>query len=74
MEGAKSVILFHINYFPKKKLKELRILKFKYAYGEDYHEVIKEILRDMVEELQQEIGEFVFVFVDSAASFRKSLG
>ena len=32
----------------------------KYAYGKDYHEVIKEILGEFVAELQEEIGEFGF--------------
>ena len=45
----------------------------KYAYGEDYHEVIKEKLRSLVAELQEEIGEFAFrVFVDSAPVLEKA--
>ncbi len=39
----------------------------RYAYGEDYHHVIRKKLKAMVAELQQEIGEFHGrVFVDSA--------
>lgn len=68
VEGAKSVISLSYNYFPEEKIATLDNFKIsKYAYAEDYHEVIKEILRDMVAELQEEIGDFSFrVFVDSA--------
>ena len=74
VEGAKSVISLSYNYFPKEKIEKIENFKIsKYAYGEDYHEVIKEILRDMVAELQQEIGEFGFrVFVDSAPVLEKA--
>ena len=68
IEGAQSVISLSYNYFPRKILSQENNFKIsKYAYGEDYHEVIKEILKTMVEELQTEIGDFGFrVFVDSA--------
>lgn len=68
VEGSKSVISLSYNYFPEEKISILENYKIsKYAYAEDYHEVIKEILREMVVELQEEIGEFGFrVFVDSA--------
>ena len=64
------------NYFPKVKIDEINNFKIsKYAYGEDYHEVIKDILKEMVAELQEEIGEFGFrVFVDSAPVLEKSMG
>ncbi len=66
VEGSKSVISLAYNYFPEETLaQDFKISK--YAYGEDYHEVIKAILRDLVAELQEEIGEFGFrIFVDSA--------
>ena len=68
VEGSKSVISFSYNYFPRKVLNTDDNFKIsKYAYGKDYHEVIKEILGEFVAELQEEIGEFGFrVFVDSA--------
>src|SRR5690606_25812808 len=45
----------------------------KYAYGQDYHEVIKEILREMVAELKNEIGDFdCRVFTDSAPILERS--
>ena len=74
VEGAKSVISLSYNYFPKVKINEINNFKIsKYAYGEDYHEVIKDILKEMVAELQEEIGEFGFrVFVDSAPVLEKA--
>ena len=74
VDGAKSVISLSYNYFPKEKIERLENFKIsKYAYGEDYHEVIKEILKEMMIELQEEIGEFGFrVFVDSAPVLEKA--
>ena len=74
VDGAKSVISLSYNYFPKVKIDEINNFKIsKYAYGEDYHEVIKDILKVMVTELQEEIGEFGFrVFVDSAPVLEKA--
>lgn len=74
VDGAKSVISLSYNYFPKVKIDEINNFKIsKYAYGEDYHEVIKDILKGMVAELQEEIGEFGFrVFVDSAPVLEKA--
>lgn len=68
VEGSKSVISLSYNYFPEDKIPTLDNYKIsKYAYAQDYHDVLKDILRNMVSELQEEIGEFGFrVFVDSA--------
>lgn len=74
VEGARSVISLSYNYFPKENLASISKLKIsKYAYGEDYHEVIKEILREMVAELKAEIGDFdCRVFTDSAPILERS--
>lgn len=74
VEGSKSVISLSYNYFPEEKIATLDNFKIsKYAYAQDYHEVIKEILRNLVEELQTEIGEFDFrIFVDSAPVLERS--
>lgn len=68
VEGAKSVISLSYNYYPKYQIDTENNFKIsKYAYGEDYHDVIKDILRKMVSELQEEIGDFGFrIFTDSA--------
>ncbi len=73
VEGSKSVISLSYNYFPEENLQNDNYKLSKYAYGEDYHDVIKEKLRTLVAELQQEIGEFSFrVFVDSAPVLEKA--
>lgn len=74
VEGSRSVISLSYNYFPKEKIQTLDNFKIsKYAYGLDYHEVIKEILREMVAELQEEIGAFEHrIFVDSAPVLERS--
>lgn len=74
VEGAKSVISLSYNYFPEEKISALDNFKIsKYAYAQDYHEVIKEILREMVQELREEIGDFdCRVFVDSAPVLERS--
>jgi epoxyqueuosine reductase len=66
--GAKSVITLLYNYAPEKDLggeDELKIAK--YAYGEDYHFVIKDKLKDFLQIIQEEAGEIHGrAFVDSA--------
>lgn len=66
--GAKSVISLGYNYFPKKDLATTNELKVaKYAYGEDYHFVVKDKLKELMAILQQEIGDIQGrAFVDSA--------
>ncbi len=68
VEGSKSVISLSYNYFPEEDIFNDKLQKIsKYAYGEDYHEVIKDILRDMISELTEDIGDFEYrIFVDSA--------
>lgn len=70
--GAKSVISLVYNYYPKQELNsELRIAK--YAYGEDYHHVVKEKLQDLMQKIQDEVGEVHGrVFVDSAPVMERS--
>jgi len=68
--GAKSVISLIYNYYPQKDIAQsnpdnLKIAK--YAYGEDYHFVIKDKLKTFLKKIQEEIGEVNGrVFVDSA--------
>lgn len=66
--GAKSVVSLIYNYYPVEKLPEGNNYKIaKYAYGTDYHFVIKDKLKTLLEELKQEIGEINGrIFVDSA--------
>jgi len=66
--GAKSVVSLISNYYPKEDLAKDGNLKLaKYAYGEDYHFVIKEKLKTFMEYLNKAIGEVNGrAFVDSA--------
>jgi len=68
VEGAKSVVSLIYNYYPKEDLSPSTHYKIaKYAYGKDYHFVIKDKLKAFFENIQQEIGEVGGrVFVDSA--------
>jgi epoxyqueuosine reductase len=65
--GAKSVITFLKNYSPEQE-QPIGFPKIaKYAYGQDYHEVIKISLNQMLDDLRQKIGPIEGRgFVDSA--------
>jgi epoxyqueuosine reductase len=66
--GAKSVISLLYNYFPEKDISQTGLPKIsKYAYGKDYHVVIKEKLKELLHAIQEKIGEVNGrCFVDSA--------
>lgn len=66
--GAKSVVSLIYSYYPEKKHQEEKSYKIaKYAYGQDYHFVIREKLRTFMDRIHQEIGQVEGrVFVDSA--------
>jgi epoxyqueuosine reductase len=64
--GAKSVITLLKNYYPQQEMSSDYKIS-KYAYGTDYHNVIKAQLKSMMAELQESIGQFSGRgFVDSA--------
>jgi epoxyqueuosine reductase len=66
--GAKSVICLTFNYFNEKKQEDPEAPKLaSYAYGEDYHFVVKDRLKQLFQYMQTEIGEINGrCFVDSA--------
>lgn len=67
VEGSKSVISLLLNYFPNESQREDSYKISKYAYGTDYHFVIKEKLKELLFFIQNEIGEVNGrAFVDSA--------
>ncbi|XLS29804.1 tRNA epoxyqueuosine(34) reductase QueG [Flavobacteriaceae bacterium M23B6Z8] len=68
VDGAKSVISVLLNYYPKEFQKDNDAPKLsKYAYGTDYHFVIKDKLKNLLAFINQEIGEVNGrAFVDSA--------
>jgi epoxyqueuosine reductase len=65
--GAKSVITLLLNYYPAEKQSEFTPKISKYAYGKDYHEVIRSKLKLLLQEINEQIGEVHGRgFVDSA--------
>jgi epoxyqueuosine reductase len=65
--GARSVITLLLNYFPEKKQSPKSPKLAKYAYGEDYHDVIREKLKLLIKSIKLNIGEVNGRgFVDSA--------
>jgi epoxyqueuosine reductase len=70
--GARSVITLLKNYYPSEQMQgDLKIAK--YAYGKDYHEVIREDLKYMIERIREKIGDFFGRgFVDSAPVLERS--
>ena len=73
MPGAKSVISLTYNYFPKEFQREDSYKLSKYAYGEDYHSVVRDKLRDLVASMQKRLGSFhARVFTDSAPIMERS--
>lgn len=66
--GSKSVITVLLNYYPAEQQKDPNAPKIaKYAYGEDYHFIIKDKLKDLLGFIRENIGEVEGrAFVDSA--------
>jgi epoxyqueuosine reductase len=66
--GAQSVVSLLLNYYPSESQTDETAPKIsKYAYGKDYHFVIKEKLNHLLEFIKSNIGEVNGrVFVDSA--------
>lgn len=66
--GSKSVISLAFNYFPPKKLIDNNnFIISKYAYGRDYHKVLKKKLKKLFFLMREKIGNIEGrVFVDSA--------
>lgn len=73
VEGSKSVISLLLNYYPDKEQVSDSYKISKYAYGQDYHHVIKLKLRQLQEFISEEIGEVNGrAFVDSAPVMDKA--
>ncbi len=68
VDGAKSILSFLYNYFsPEKQLDPDAPKISKYAYGEDYHSVVKDKLKELLRYIQETIGDVGGrAFVDSA--------
>jgi len=73
VEGAKSVISLLYNYYPELTQVNDAPKISKYAYGNDYHEVIKEKLKEFLNTLKEQIGDVnARIFVDSAPVLDKA--
>ena len=73
VDDAKSVISLLLNYYPSELQNEDSYKISKYAYGQDYHHVIKEKLKELLHFIQTEIGEVSGrAFVDSAPVLDKA--
>lgn len=69
VEGTKSIVTVLYNYFPKQQIGDHDQYKIaKYAYGADYHDVLKRKLRQFLERIEAQTGklEGTRIFVDSA--------
>jgi epoxyqueuosine reductase len=70
---SKSVISLLLNYFPSELQAKDSYHISKYAYGTDYHFVIKDKLKQLLQYIQEEIGDVHGrAFVDSAPVLDKA--
>ena len=74
VDGAKSVISLLLNYYPSQTQTDEQAPKIsKYAYGQDYHFVMKEKLKELIFFIDSNIGEINGrAFVDSAPVMDKA--
>lgn len=73
VDDAKSVISLLLNYYPSEFQNDDSYKISKYAYGQDYHFVIKEKLNQLLHSIQENIGEVSGrAFVDSAPVLDKA--
>ncbi len=71
--GAQSVISLLLNYYPEEQQNEESYKISKYAYGEDYHYVIRDKLKELLAFIREQIGEVDGRgFVDSAPVLDKA--
>ena len=73
VDGAKSVISLLLNYYPSQTQRTDTYQISKYAYGQDYHFVIKDKLKELLFSIEEKIGEVSGrAFVDSAPVLDKA--
>ena len=73
VEGSKSVVSLLLNYFPAEEQIDKSYKLSKYAYGTDYHFVIKDKLKTLLNFIKEEIGDVDGrAFVDSAPVLDKA--
>ncbi len=73
VDGAKSVITLLMNYYPAQFQVEDSYKLSKYAYGRDYHGVIKKRMSELTAFIREHIGEINSeIFIDSAPVLDKA--
>jgi len=73
VEGSKSVVSLLLNYYPSETQNTDSFKLSKYAYGTDYHFIIKDKLKQLIHSIQDEIGDVQGrAFVDSAPVLDKA--
>ena len=73
VEGSKSVVSLLLNYYPGNSQNSESYKLSKYAYGTDYHFVIKDKLKQLLHFIKEEIGDVHGrAFVDSAPVLDKA--
>lgn len=73
VDGAKSVISLLLNYYPSQLQNDDSYKISKYAYGKDYHNVIRKKVIKLLKSIKREIGEVDGrAFVDFAPVMEKS--
>ena len=73
VDDCKSVISLLLNYYPTEQQNPESFKISKYAYGQDYHFVIKQKLKELLQSIQTEIGAVSGrAFVDSAPVLDKA--
>ena len=73
VSDSKSVVSLLLNYFPEETQTNNTYKISKYAYGKDYHFVIKDKLKQLLSFIQDEIGEVHGrAFTDSAPVLDKA--
>ena len=73
VDDAKSVVSLLLNYYPEESQTQESFKISKYAYGQDYHFVIKEKLKEFLYSIQENIGDVSGrAFVDSAPVLDKA--
>jgi epoxyqueuosine reductase len=71
--GAKSVITLLLNYFPAQQQTQTAPKISKYAYGQDYHEVMRAKLKLLLDVMREKVGDIQGRgFVDSAPVLERS--
>lgn len=73
VDDSKSVVSLLLNYYPSEVQTSDSFKISKYAYGQDYHFVIKEKLKEFLHSINENIGEVAGrAFVDSAPVLDKA--